>query len=89
VCPQIIIYFVVRVLGFLLGLSGLYLATVLSGSLSTLSSGLNALAANTVEDILWKPLAKLSPANVTRVTKVVGETLTLTLTLTLTNPNLP
>ncbi|PVD24980.1 hypothetical protein C0Q70_15477 [Pomacea canaliculata] len=65
---QVIIYYVVNVLGFLPGFSGLYLATIISGSLSTLSSGLNSLAANTTEDLLRRPLSKLSPACVTKLT---------------------
>ncbi|XP_025108767.1 sodium-dependent multivitamin transporter-like [Pomacea canaliculata] len=69
---QVIIYYVVNVLGFLPGFSGLYLATIISGSLSTLSSGLNSLAANTTEDLLRRPLSKLSPACVTKVTKVIA-----------------
>ncbi|XP_025108525.1 sodium/iodide cotransporter-like [Pomacea canaliculata] len=69
---QVIIYYVVNVLGFLPGFSGLYLATLLSGSLSTLSSGLNSLAANTTEDLLRRPLSKLSPAYVTKVTKIIA-----------------
>ncbi|XP_025107085.1 sodium-dependent multivitamin transporter-like [Pomacea canaliculata] len=69
---QVIIYYVVKVMGFLPGFSGLYLATILSGSLSTLSSGINSLAANTTEDLLRRPLSKLSPASVTKVTKVIA-----------------
>nr|KAG5686348.1 hypothetical protein BaRGS_008362 [Batillaria attramentaria] len=68
---QLMIYFVVHVLGFLPGVSGLYLATVLSGSLSTLSSGLNSLAANTVEDILRRPLSKMTAARITTITKLI------------------
>ncbi|XP_069116035.1 sodium-coupled monocarboxylate transporter 1-like [Argopecten irradians] len=66
-------YFVFDVLRGLPGMSGVYVACLFSGSLSTLSSGLNALAANTVEDILprsFRP-SKLSLTMVAKLTVVV------------------
>ncbi|XP_060071970.1 sodium-coupled monocarboxylate transporter 2-like [Ylistrum balloti] len=49
---QLIPYFVLDVMRSLPGFSGVFISCLLSGTLSTFSSGINALAANTVEDIL-------------------------------------
>ncbi|XP_060071965.1 sodium-coupled monocarboxylate transporter 2-like [Ylistrum balloti] len=49
---QLMPYFVLDVLRSLPGIPGIYISCLFSGALSTLSSGINALAANTVEDIL-------------------------------------
>lgn len=48
---QIFPYFVMEVLGNKPGLPGVFLACIFSGSLSTISSGLNSLAAVIIEDI--------------------------------------
>ncbi|CAF4961674.1 unnamed protein product [Rotaria sp. Silwood1] len=48
---QILPYFVMEVLGDKKGLPGVFLACIFSGSLSTISSGLNSLAAVLVEDV--------------------------------------
>ncbi|XP_033759472.1 sodium-dependent multivitamin transporter-like isoform X2 [Pecten maximus] len=48
---QIVPYFVLDVLRSLPGLSGIFISCLFSGSLSSFSSGINALSANTVEDI--------------------------------------
>ncbi len=48
---QIFPYFVMEVLSSKPGLPGVFLACIFSGSLSTISSGLNALAAVVIEDI--------------------------------------
>ncbi|CAF4920803.1 unnamed protein product, partial [Rotaria sp. Silwood2] len=48
---QIFPYFVMEVLNDKKGLPGIFLACVFSGSLSTISSGLNSLAAVLIEDI--------------------------------------
>ncbi|XP_077564135.1 sodium-coupled monocarboxylate transporter 2-like isoform X2 [Haemaphysalis longicornis] len=61
-------YFVMDTLGHLPGLAGLFVTAVYSGSLSTMSSGYNAMAAITWEDFL-KPRLALSPAGVMWVTK--------------------
>ncbi|RUS76533.1 hypothetical protein EGW08_015705 [Elysia chlorotica] len=66
---QIVPYFVIHALSFLPGLSGLYVATIFSGALSTLSSGINALAANTAQDFLPWFLQHRSDAVVTAITK--------------------
>ncbi|XP_075548204.1 sodium-coupled monocarboxylate transporter 1-like isoform X4 [Dermacentor variabilis] len=60
---QLMPYFVMDTLGHLPGITGLFVTAVYSGSLSTLSSGYNALAAITWEDFL-KPVVKLSPTGV-------------------------
>jgi sodium-dependent multivitamin transporter 6 len=48
---QIFPYFVMEVLSDKKGLPGIFLACIFSGSLSTISSGLNSLAAVVIEDI--------------------------------------
>ncbi|CAF1354557.1 unnamed protein product [Adineta ricciae] len=48
---QIFPYFVMEILGDKTGLPGVFLACIFSGSLSTISSGLNSLAAVLIEDI--------------------------------------
>ena len=48
---QIFPYFVMEVLGDKKGLPGIFLACIFSGSLSTISSGLNSLAAVLIEDV--------------------------------------
>ena len=47
---QIFPYFVMEVLGSIKGLPGVFLACIFSGSLSTISAGLNGLTATIVED---------------------------------------
>ena len=49
---QVVPYWVLHALRFLPDLPGLYISTIFSGALSTLSSGINSLSANTVEDFL-------------------------------------
>ncbi|RUS88038.1 hypothetical protein EGW08_004204 [Elysia chlorotica] len=66
---QLVPYFVLLTLGFLPGLSGLYISTIFSASLSTLSSGINGLAANTVEDFVSKFLRGKSESFMTSITK--------------------
>lgn len=64
-------YFVMDSLGHLPGMTGLFVTAVYSGSLSTMSSGYNALAAITWEDFL-KPKLKLSPKGVMWATKAIA-----------------
>ncbi|KAH6929780.1 hypothetical protein HPB50_005867 [Hyalomma asiaticum] len=64
-------YFVMDALGHLPGMTGLFVTAVYSGSLSTMSSGYNALAAITWEDFL-KPRLKLSPKGVMWATKAIA-----------------
>ena len=68
---QLVPYFVILTLKFLPGLSGLYISTIFSASLSTLSSGINALAANTMEDFVSKFLRGKSEYVMTSVTKLL------------------
>ncbi|XP_077525253.1 sodium-coupled monocarboxylate transporter 1-like [Amblyomma americanum] len=64
-------YFVMDTMGYLPGLTGLFVTAVYSGSLSTMSSGYNSLAAITWEDFL-KPRLKLSPIAVMWTTKAIA-----------------
>ncbi|XP_054927313.1 sodium-coupled monocarboxylate transporter 1-like isoform X2 [Dermacentor andersoni] len=68
---QLMPYFVMDTLGHLPGITGLFVTAVYSGSLSTLSSGYNALAAITWEDFL-KPVVKLSPTGVMWAMKAIA-----------------
>ncbi|GFN78276.1 sodium-coupled monocarboxylate transporter 1 [Plakobranchus ocellatus] len=68
---QLMPYFVLHTLRFLPGLSGLYISTIFSGALSTLSSGINSIAANIVEDFLYKFLHRRTDSGVTTFTKIV------------------
>ncbi|XP_042144735.1 sodium-coupled monocarboxylate transporter 1 [Ixodes scapularis] len=68
---QLMPHFVMDTLNHLPGLSGLFVTAVYSGSLSTMSSGYNALAAITWEDFL-KPILHLSPSGVMRATKIIA-----------------
>ncbi|CAG5126217.1 unnamed protein product [Candidula unifasciata] len=63
-------YFVMHALTDLPGMGGLYFSMVFSGSLSTISSGISSLAANTVEDLMKTPLKNFKEATVTFITKV-------------------
>ena len=67
---QVAPFFVLDAMNDLPGMAGLYVATLCCGSLSTLSSGINALAANTVEDILRNPLKTFSERAITRIVKL-------------------
>jgi len=55
---QIFPYFVMEVLSDKKGLPGIFLACIFSGSLSTISSGLNSLAAVVIEDVYKGLLGK-------------------------------
>ncbi|KAK7508625.1 hypothetical protein BaRGS_00000191 [Batillaria attramentaria] len=63
-------YFVIQVLSNLPGMAGIYMSMLFSGALSTVSSGINALAANTVEDLLARPLRGVKDTTVTIVAKI-------------------
>ncbi|XP_025095164.1 sodium-coupled monocarboxylate transporter 1-like [Pomacea canaliculata] len=67
---QMMPYFVPSLLGSLPGMPGLYMSMLFSGALSTLSSGINALGANTVEDLLARPLRGYHDATVTVIAKI-------------------
>ena len=49
---QLVPYFVLDEMSYLTGLPGLFVACVMSGALSTVSSGLNSLAAVTWQDFI-------------------------------------
>ncbi|XP_046562773.1 sodium-coupled monocarboxylate transporter 1-like [Haliotis rubra] len=71
---QIVPYYVFHILSSVPGLSGLYVATLFSGSLSTASSLINALSANTVEDLLKYPISRfnITEAKATIIAKLSG-----------------
>ncbi|XP_046853623.1 sodium-dependent multivitamin transporter-like [Xenia sp. Carnegie-2017] len=78
---QILPYFVLDVLGHLHGLPGIFVACLFCGTLSTLSSGLNSLAAVALEDFV-KPFVRLlgvgiSEEKLTLLSKLVAATLGL------------
>ena len=68
---QLVPYFVIHILSFLPGLPGIYISTIFAAALSTLSSGINSLAANTVQDFLPWCLRHRSEAVVTTTTKIL------------------
>ncbi|PWA14708.1 hypothetical protein CCH79_00014369 [Gambusia affinis] len=65
---QLMPYLVMDILGDYPGLPGLFVAAVYSGSLSTVSSSINALAAVTVEDII-RPYTNFSENRLTCISK--------------------
>ncbi|XP_046379091.2 sodium-coupled monocarboxylate transporter 1-like [Haliotis rufescens] len=67
---QMMPYYVLDILGSYPTLAGLYMSSLFSGALSSLSSGINALAANTVEDVLVVPLRGASERTCTIVAKL-------------------
>ncbi|XP_067657928.1 sodium-coupled monocarboxylate transporter 1-like [Haliotis asinina] len=68
---QLMPYYVMQILSVFPGATGLYMSTLFSGALSTVSSGINALAANTVEDVLGPSLRRVrSERLVTIVAKI-------------------
>ncbi|XP_059148665.1 sodium-coupled monocarboxylate transporter 2-like [Physella acuta] len=68
---QILPFSVMHALKDMPGLAGLFMATLFSASLSTISSGISALAANTVEDILKKYLGGVQESRITLFTKLL------------------
>ena len=69
---QLMPYFVMDTLSGYPGLAGLFVACVFSGSLSTLSSGFNALAAITWEDLLKGRMKSVSPEGSIRAVKLIA-----------------
>ncbi|XP_076577911.1 sodium-coupled monocarboxylate transporter 1 [Chaetodon auriga] len=65
---QLMPYLVMDILGDYPGLPGLFVAAAYSGSLSTVSSSINALAAVTVEDLI-KPYANMSEKHLSWTSK--------------------
>ena len=69
---QLVPYFVLDQMAYLTGLPGLFVACIMSGALSTISSGLNSLAAITWQDFVgnlqvFKNMTELSKSWVTRI----------------------
>ncbi|XP_067673778.1 sodium-dependent multivitamin transporter-like [Haliotis asinina] len=70
---QLLPLFVMDVLGNITGLPGLFVACIFSGALSTVSSGLNSLAAVLLEDVVKSYIAKnLSEGRATLVSKIIA-----------------
>ncbi|CAG2112328.1 unnamed protein product [Medioppia subpectinata] len=71
---QLMPYFVMDQLSSMPGLPGLFVACVFSASLSTLSSGFNALSAVTYDDFLcrYTSVQKLSETNARRVSRTIA-----------------
>ncbi|XP_040003266.1 sodium-coupled monocarboxylate transporter 1 [Xiphias gladius] len=65
---QLMPYLVMDILGDYPGLPGLFVAAAYSGSLSTVSSSINALAAVTVEDLI-KPYTNMSEKHLSWISK--------------------
>lgn len=71
---QLMPYFVMDQLTVMPGMPGLFVACVFSASLSTLSSGFNALSAVTFDDFLcrYETIRKLSETNARRISKLLA-----------------
>ncbi|XP_013789203.1 sodium-coupled monocarboxylate transporter 2-like isoform X2 [Limulus polyphemus] len=80
---QLFPLYVMDVLGFLPGLPGLFVAGVFSGALSTVSSGVNSLAAVTLEDFIKtyirNDLSELWAARLTKILALVYGIITIIL----------
>ncbi|CAG5134775.1 unnamed protein product, partial [Candidula unifasciata] len=69
---QLLPYYVMDILGGYHGLSGLFISSLFSGALSSVSSMLNSLAAVTWEDFLKPSFSEISDSRATRITKVLA-----------------
>ncbi|XP_076445209.1 sodium-coupled monocarboxylate transporter 1-like [Babylonia areolata] len=70
---QLLPLFVMDVLGDVTGLPGLFVACLFSGALSTISSGLNSIAAVILEDVIRAYFVKdISEKNATRATQILA-----------------
>uniref|UniRef100_A0A4X2M052 Sodium-dependent multivitamin transporter n=1 Tax=Vombatus ursinus TaxID=29139 RepID=A0A4X2M052_VOMUR len=69
---QMVLYFVMEVLGELPGLPGLFVACLFSGSLSTISSAFNSLATVTIEDLIRPHFLSISEQRATLISKVLA-----------------
>ncbi|XP_070536023.1 sodium-dependent multivitamin transporter-like [Ptychodera flava] len=69
---QLLAYYVIEEFAFLPGVAGLFVAAIFSGSLSTLSSGLNCLAAVTLADIVRPVIKDLSDHRAAMVVKIIA-----------------
>ena len=72
---QLVPYFVLDEMSYLPGLPGLFVACIMSGALSTVSSGLNSLAAVTWQDFIRNIsiFEKMSEENQSRVLRVISK----------------
>lgn len=70
---QLLPLFVMDVLGSMPGVPGLFVSGIFSGALSTVSSGVNSLAAVTLEDIIKRYIKKdMSERYATNITKAIA-----------------
>uniref|UniRef100_A0A6I8PF15 Solute carrier family 5 member 6 n=1 Tax=Ornithorhynchus anatinus TaxID=9258 RepID=A0A6I8PF15_ORNAN len=69
---QMVLYFVMDILGGLPGLPGLFVACLFSGSLSTISSAFNSLATVTMEDLIRPYFPRFSEAQATKLSKLLA-----------------
>ncbi|XP_041362787.1 sodium-coupled monocarboxylate transporter 1-like isoform X2 [Gigantopelta aegis] len=68
---QLLPLFVMDILGDVTGLPGIFIASIFSGALSTISSGLNSLAAVFLEDVVKAYIGKgISEARATNISKI-------------------
>src|SRR5258708_2786720 len=65
-------YFVMDTMAYMPGVAGLFVACVFSGALSTLSSGFNALAAVTWDDLVKRWFTKASDKTTINVTRLIA-----------------
>uniref|UniRef100_A0AAY4AZJ8 Sodium-dependent multivitamin transporter n=1 Tax=Denticeps clupeoides TaxID=299321 RepID=A0AAY4AZJ8_9TELE len=70
---QMVLYFVMDVLGQLPGLPGLFVACLFSGALSTISSAFNSLATVTMEDLIKPHFPQMKESRATLISKALGE----------------
>ncbi|KAL3876940.1 hypothetical protein ACJMK2_034719 [Sinanodonta woodiana] len=68
---QVLPYFVIDIMRDVPGLAGVFIAALFSGALSSLSSGINAMAANTVEDILGGMFKEATQTRITLFAKII------------------
>lgn len=73
---QLMPYFIMENMSNFPGFPGLFVASVFSGSLSTLSSGFNALATVTWEDFLKQAFKNVDEKKQLWATKIIGKLIT-------------
>ncbi|XP_044519661.1 sodium-dependent multivitamin transporter [Gracilinanus agilis] len=66
---QMVLHFVMDILGGIPGLPGLFVACLFSGSLSTISSAFNSLATVTIEDLIRPHFPEISEERATLISK--------------------
>ncbi|XP_072026113.1 sodium-coupled monocarboxylate transporter 1-like [Amphiura filiformis] len=69
---QMLVYYIMDLFRNTPGIPGLFVASIFSATLSTVSSGVNALAAVTVQDIIRPHFKGIPERRMTRLAKVVG-----------------